>query len=207
MRVEDPIGAGGLQYSLPSRRAIVMAAADKSPDHHAGRLGGRDAADTVLDHQRARRRGLHLRGRVEKEIRRRLAARDHLRGVEPVAEMRREAGERPARTRRGRDRSTRPHNAACCRFGQHRSRRPGIGCSDDREGLEHARLQAAGRSSGSGRPAIAIVLPTRPRCCVRETARAPRPELSCEAAIRPEPRTGSGSSTARCRRARRRNRR
>ncbi len=51
---KDPIGAGGAQYGASIAR-LVMAAADKSPDRHAGRLGRRDAADAVLDHQRARR--------------------------------------------------------------------------------------------------------------------------------------------------------
>src|SRR5205085_1114829 len=89
---EDPVGPRTGQYSLPVAAAI-MAAADKSPDGHAGRLARLHAAGTVLDHEGARRIGSHLLGGVEKKVWRRLAALDHLRGIEPVAEKWRETGD------------------------------------------------------------------------------------------------------------------
>jgi hypothetical protein len=69
-----------------------MAAADKSPHLHAGCFRRRHAADAVFDDECFRRSRLHPVGRMKKQIGRRLAARDHLRGVEPIAEMGCKAG-------------------------------------------------------------------------------------------------------------------
>src|SRR5207253_130961 len=72
---------------------LIVAATDKSPDGHAGRLASPDAADAVFDHEGMARVRPHPFGRVQEQIRRGLAAFHHLRGIEPAVEVRREAGE------------------------------------------------------------------------------------------------------------------
>src|SRR6266702_6907491 len=116
---KDPIRSGAAQYSLAVTRG-VMAAADKSPDSHAGGLGRLHAADAVLDDQCARGRDLHLLGRMEKQIRRRLAVLHHLRGVKPVAEVRRKPGD-IERKRHPVDIARRCHAERRVELGQNRS--------------------------------------------------------------------------------------
>src|SRR5471032_2915303 len=89
---ENPIRTGRMEDGLAVTRLIV-AAADKSPDRHAGRLAGLDAADTVLDYQGAARIRAHLFRRIEEQVGRGLTAFDHLRRIEPLVEVRRQTGE------------------------------------------------------------------------------------------------------------------
>ncbi|GCC43897.1 hypothetical protein chiPu_0027908, partial [Chiloscyllium punctatum] len=91
-RGEDSIRSRLSQQSTAVRQAVV-GAADKSPHFHARGLRGRHPADAVLDHQRAARVGCHRACRMQEQIRRRLALLDHLRGVEPLPEARRKAGQ------------------------------------------------------------------------------------------------------------------
>src|ERR1700730_16077816 len=60
---------------------LIMAASDKPPNGHAGRLAGLYSANAVLDHEGAMRIYLHPFGRVKKEVGRGLAALHHLCGV------------------------------------------------------------------------------------------------------------------------------
>src|SRR2546423_1186047 len=89
---EHAIGPRFAQNGLAVTRLIV-AASDKSPNGHAGRLARLDAANAVLNHQGATWIYLHPLGCIEKEVGRRLAAFHHLRGIETRVEMRREAGQ------------------------------------------------------------------------------------------------------------------
>ncbi|MGX1145767.1 hypothetical protein AB7M15_001589 [Bradyrhizobium ottawaense] len=136
--------------------SAVMAAADKSPDGHAGRLAGLDAAEAVLDHQRARRLHSHLFCREEKEVGRRLAMPDHLRGVEPLAEMRPQAcdveGERDTVEVAGRGHAKR-HG----QVGRHAGN-AGNRLKRSCERRQHLRLQARQKAVGHDLPEIAIML-------------------------------------------------
>ena len=201
---EDPIGPGTRQYSLAVAPAI-MAAADKSPDGHAGRLRRLHAAGAVLDHQRARRARAHLLRRVEKEIGRRLAVPDHLRRVDPVAEMG-PAGRSPSSESATRSMSL--DEATQNRHAQSGQDGIDIGNRMERllEGGQYARLQPD-RKIGRHRLAeFAIMLRDRARASsekqlerLREGQRYPRSGQL----VGP----GTGSSRVRCRRARRRSRR
>src|SRR6185295_16913809 len=90
---EHAIGPGFAQNGLAVTRLIV-AAADKSPNGHAGGLARLDAADAVLDHESATWIHLHAFGCVEEEVGCRLAACHHLRGIETDVEIRCEASQR-----------------------------------------------------------------------------------------------------------------
>src|SRR5438034_651041 len=90
---EDAIGPRFAQNGLAVTRLIV-AASDKSPNGHAGRLARLDAANAVFDYEGAAWIHLHPFGCVEEEIGCRLAAHHHLRGIETRVEMRCEAGQR-----------------------------------------------------------------------------------------------------------------
>ena len=138
-----------------------MAAADKSPDGHAGSLRGQHATDAVLDHQCARRERAHFLRRVEKEIRRGLAVRDHLRRVDPVAEMGREAGH-PQRQRDAVEITRRGHATRHAQSGQDGIR---IGNRMERllEGGQYARLQPDGKIGRHRLAEFAIVLRDRAR--------------------------------------------
>src|SRR5882757_2418392 len=72
---------------------LIVAASDKSPNGHPGRLAGLYAANAVLDYEGAMRIYLHPFGGVEEEVGRRLAVLHHLRGIEAAVEMRRETGQ------------------------------------------------------------------------------------------------------------------
>src|SRR5712671_440352 len=87
--LKDAVGPRAKQDGFAVTRLIV-AASDKSPGCHAGRLGCRYAADAILNHKGTTRIGLHPFGRVQEEVGRGLAAFHHLRGKEPSAEMLRE---------------------------------------------------------------------------------------------------------------------
>ena len=89
------IGAGGAQRVGMTRPA--MAAAVKAEHGHPGGARAGDAGHAVLDHEASRRASLHLFGREQEQVRRRLAARD-LRGGENVG---REAVVEPGAVSRG----------------------------------------------------------------------------------------------------------
>src|SRR6195952_3567230 len=89
---EHAIGSRFAQNGLTVTRLIV-AASDKSPNSHAGRLARLDAADAVLDDEGTTWIHLHPFGCVEEEVGCRFAAFHHLRGIETRVEMRREAGQ------------------------------------------------------------------------------------------------------------------
>src|SRR5260221_5000654 len=78
---------------------LIVAASDKSPNGHPGRLAGLYAANAVLDYEGAMRIYLHPFGGVEEEVGRRLAVLHHLRGIEAAVEMRRETGQREGERR------------------------------------------------------------------------------------------------------------
>src|SRR5260221_797342 len=90
---EHAIGSRFAQNGLAVTRLIV-AASDKSPNSHAGRLARLDAANAVLDDEGATWIHPHPFGGVEEEVGRRFTAFHHLRGIEARVEMRREAGQR-----------------------------------------------------------------------------------------------------------------
>src|SRR5439155_22504901 len=77
---EHAIGSGLAQNGLAVTRLIV-AASDKSPNGHAGRLARLDAAKAVLSQQGTTWIYLHPLGCIEEEVGRRLAAFHHLRGI------------------------------------------------------------------------------------------------------------------------------
>src|ERR1700704_1939267 len=79
--LKDAIGPRAKEDGFAVTRLIV-AAPDKSPGSHAGRLGCRHTADAILNDKGATRIGPHPFCRVQKEIRRRLAAFHHLRSIE-----------------------------------------------------------------------------------------------------------------------------
>ena len=64
---EDAIGSCFIKDRFTVPRSIV-AASDKSPNRHAGRLPRLDAANTVLDHKGSMWIHLHPFRRVEEEI-------------------------------------------------------------------------------------------------------------------------------------------
>src|SRR5882757_1879226 len=72
---------------------LIMAAPNKAPHHHAGRLAGLHTAHAVLNHEGATRIRPHGGGCVQEEIGRGLAAFHHLRGIKPSVKMRRETCE------------------------------------------------------------------------------------------------------------------
>src|SRR5712672_3100572 len=82
---KNAVGSRAQEDGLAVTRLIV-AASDKSPDCHAGRLGCRYTADAILDHKGIARMGLHPLGRVKEEIGCGLAAFHHLGAIERAAE-------------------------------------------------------------------------------------------------------------------------
>src|SRR4051812_26532135 len=74
---EHAIGPRVTEDGLAVARPI-MAASNKAPNRHAGRLPRFDAAHAVLDDEGAIRIRLHPFGGVEEEVGRRFAARHHL---------------------------------------------------------------------------------------------------------------------------------
>src|SRR5216683_2794760 len=91
--LEYAVGARIVQQS-PAIAEPIMAAPDKSPHYHSGRLGGRHPADAVLDHERATRIRLHGGGGIQEEIGGGLAPLHHLGGIEPAVKMLRETCQR-----------------------------------------------------------------------------------------------------------------
>src|SRR5439155_6084361 len=89
---EHAIGSGLAQKGLAVTR-LMVAASDKSPNGHAGRLARLDTANAVLDDEGATWIRLHPFGCVKEEVGCRLAAGYHLRGIETHVEMRCEAGQ------------------------------------------------------------------------------------------------------------------
>ncbi|GAA0000176.1 hypothetical protein BRDID11002_01760 [Bradyrhizobium diazoefficiens] len=102
----------------------------------------------------------HLRRRVKKEIRRRLAVPDHLRCVEPRAEMRPKAGD-IERERDSVDVAGRGHAERRGEPGDHRPY-PGDRLERSRERLQHTRLQSRQEAIRHDLPEITVVLLDRP---------------------------------------------
>src|ERR1700733_11142407 len=75
----------------PAIAGLIMAAANKPPHRHAGRLAGLHAAHAVLNHQSATRIRPHGGGCVKKEIGGGLAPFHHLRSENPLVEIRRQS--------------------------------------------------------------------------------------------------------------------
>src|SRR6267378_3132613 len=74
--LKDAVGSRAQEDGLAVTRLIV-AASDKSPGCHAGRLGCPYTADAILNHQGATRICMHPFGRIKEEIGRGLAALHH----------------------------------------------------------------------------------------------------------------------------------